>query len=151
LQKFVVLQKHWAWQKQETIMTLEEAIAAQPAWLGVWLNILVFGAFVAPLALFAWKATRLTGAIALMTSLLAGFGVKLMFDQMGYVKLLGLPHILLWTPLALFLWKKLQQQDLPIWPRRILIGILTVLTISLVFDYVDALRYLFGERTAFTG
>jgi hypothetical protein len=55
-------------------MTLEEAIAQQPAWVGYWL-----------------------------------------YDRMGYVKLLGLPHIVVWTPLAIYLVVLLRRDDLPMW------------------------------------
>ena len=132
-------------------MTFEEAIATQPAWLGYWLNWLVFAAFVLPLSLVIWRPSRIAGIIAVLTSAVAGFGVMWMYGQMGYVKLLGLPHILLWTPLAFYLYAQLRHPDMPVWPRRIILVVLGTLLISLAFDYVDAARYALGERTPVPG
>jgi hypothetical protein len=36
---------------------------------------------------------------------------------------------------------------MPRWPRRIIAVVLATIAVSLAFDYVDALRYLLGERT----
>jgi len=70
-------------------MTLPEAIAQQPAWLGIWLNILMLGAFILPLTLFIWKPTRLVALAAIFTGLLSAVGVDWLFNQLGYVRLLG--------------------------------------------------------------
>jgi hypothetical protein len=129
-------------------MTLPEAIATHsPAWVGLWLNVLLFGAFILPLALFIWKQTRLTALITLIASILGGVGVQLLYNQMGYVKLLGLPHIIVWTPLAIYLWGMLKT-DLPQIPKVIIWIILVTIAISLAFDYVDVARYILGHRRA---
>ena len=126
-------------------MTFEEAIAAQPAWVGIWINWLSFGAFVLPLFLLIWKETRLTAVITVVGAVIGGVGVFMMFEQMGYVKLLGLPHVIVWTPLAYYLYKQMQRDDVRAWPKRIIAVVLVTLLISLVFDYVDVARYLLGE------
>lgn len=131
-------------------MTLEEAIASQPAWLGFWLNWMIVGAFLLPLTLFIWKPTRLAAVLALVTGVLAGVAVSMLYDQWGYVKLLGLPHILLWTPLALYL-VHLLRRGLEPWPKRVVIIVLATILVSLAFDYTDALRYLLGNRTPLEG
>lgn len=131
-------------------MTLEEALAAQPAWLGLWLNWMLVGAFFLPLALFIWKPTRLAAVLAIVTGILSALGVGMLYDQWGYVKLLGLPHILLWTPFALYL-VHLLRRGLEPWPRLIVIVILATILISLAFDYTDALRYLLGNRAPLEG
>jgi hypothetical protein len=128
-------------------MTLEEAIAQQPAWIGYWLYWLMFGAFVLPFALLIWRQSRIAGIAAIAAGIVAGFGVGWLHDQMGYVKLLGLPHIVVWTPLAIYLAVLLRRDDMPRWPRGIIAVVLATIAVSLVFDYVDALRYLLGERT----
>lgn len=132
-------------------MTLEEAIALQPAWIGIWLNWLVFAVFALPLTLLIWKQSRITAVVTFVLAVLGGFGVYWMHGQMGYVKLLGLPHIILWTPLAYYLFRQIKQNDMPQWPKRITMVVLATVLISLVFDYVDVARWLLGERTPFTG
>lgn len=132
-------------------MTLAEAITQQPQWVQYWLYVLIFGIVVLPLSLLIWKQTRLTAVITIAASVLAGLGVSWVFDRLGYVKLLGLPHIILWTPLVIYLYGQIRRQDMPQWPRRILIAVLAVFLVSLAFDYVDVARYVLGERAAAIG
>jgi hypothetical protein len=127
-------------------MTLDQAIAQQPLWVQYWLYVLIFGIVVLPLALLIWKQTRITSVITIAASILAGLGVSWLYGKLGFVKLLGLPHIILWTPLAYYLFKQIKRRDMPMWPRRIMMAVLTVFLVSLVFDYVDVARYVFGER-----
>jgi len=112
-----------------------------------WLNILLFGAFILPVSLLIWKETRITAIITVAASVLGGIATQWLFDQMGYVKLLGLPHIIVWTPLAYYLYKQITKSDMPVWPKRIMMFTLATILISLAFDYVDVLRYLLGETT----
>jgi hypothetical protein len=127
-------------------MTLAQSIATQPLWVQYWLYILVFSIVALPIALLIWKQTRLTAVITIAASVIAGLGVSWIYDRLGYVKLLGLPHIILWTPLVWYLWQQIKRADMPIWPRRIMMVIMAMFVLSLVFDYVDAARYVLGER-----
>lgn len=130
-------------------MSFEEAVALQPAWVGIWLNILLLGAFALPITLLFWRASRMAGFWSLVAALLSGVSVTWMFNQLGYVKLLGLPHLLFWGPLLVYLWRQIKRPDMPVWPRRIIYVVMTVIAISLAFDTVDVLRYLLGERGSF--
>jgi hypothetical protein len=123
-------------------MTLSEAIATQPLWVQYWLYILVFCIVVLPLTLLIWKQTRVTAVVTIAASVLAGLGVSNIYDHLGYVKLLGLPHIILWTPLVWYLWRQFIRVDMPVRPRRIIMVVMAVLVVSLAFDYVDVVRYL---------
>ncbi len=129
-------------------MTLAEAVAQQPQWVQYWLYVLIFGIVVLPLLLLIWKQTRLTAIITVAASFIAGLGVSWLYDKLGYVKLLGLPHIILWTPLVIYLYGQIRRGDMPQWPKRIMVAVLAVFVVSLVFDYVDAARYVLGERAA---
>jgi hypothetical protein len=129
-------------------MTLEQAIAQQPNWVQIWLYILVFVIVVVPISLLIWRQTRVTAIMTIAASVIAGLGVQWLYDKLGYVKLLGLPHIILWAPLCWYLYTQMKRPDMPVWPQRIITVILAVFVISLVFDVVDVARYLLGERTA---
>jgi hypothetical protein len=129
-------------------MTLAQSIAQQPQWVQYWLYVLIFGIVALPLTLLIWKQTRLTAVITIAASVIAGLGVSWLYDQLGYVKLLGLPHIILWTPLVLYLFGQIKREDMPAWPKRIMMVVLAVFVASLVFDYVDVVRYVLGERGA---
>ena len=129
-------------------MTLSEAIAAQPRWLTYWVNWMAFATIALPLALLIWRPSRLAGVATVVVSIAAGFGVNAMYAQMGYVRLLGLPHIILYTPLVIWLFAQARRPDMPAWPRRILWVVIATIAISLAFDYTDSLRYLLGETAA---
>jgi hypothetical protein len=126
-------------------MTMQEAIAQQPMWVQWWLYWLIAASLVAPLGLLIWRQTRLAGIVTIIASLVGGFGVQMLFDRMGYVKLIGLPHIIFWTPLAIYL-ITLLRRDLPTYARWLVLLILVTILISLAFDYTDAIRYLLGDR-----
>ncbi|WP_299732334.1 hypothetical protein [uncultured Tateyamaria sp.] len=129
-------------------MTFEEAVATHaPAWVGIWLNFLLLGAIVLPLTLVIWKSTRLTALFALLAGVIGVVGVMTMYEQLGYVKLLGLPHIIAWTPLVIHLWFKMKSPDVSRVPRVIMGVAFATMIISLAFDYTDVIRYIAGERT----
>ncbi|WP_108883063.1 hypothetical protein [Anderseniella sp. Alg231-50] len=132
-------------------MTMQEAIALQPAWVEHWLRVLFLCAFILPAALLIWKQTRLTAIIVVIASVAGGFSTARLYDAVGYVKLLGLPHIIFWTPLVIYLVVQLRKPDIPKIPRMIMAVVLGAITISLTFDYVDVFRYLLGERTPLEG
>ena len=130
-------------------MELTEAMAVHgPAWLTPWLYVLMAGGFVAPLVLLIWKSSRVAGILGIIAGVLSAMGVDYLHRQYGYVKLLGLPHIVLWTPLAVYLVMRLRDATMPDWPRRIMMFMLAVIVISLAFDFTDVARYALGERTA---
>lgn len=129
-------------------MTFNEAVAAHaPAWVAIWMNILLLGAIALPLTLVFWKATRLTALFSLIASVISIAGIMMLYQQLGYVKLLGLAHIVAWTPLAIYLWIKMKSPDVTRAPRIIMSVVFATIMISLVFDYVDAVRYIAGDRT----
>ncbi|QXT38900.1 hypothetical protein [Gymnodinialimonas ceratoperidinii] len=132
-------------------MTFNEAVALQPMWVQIWLNVLFAGAFVLPLGFLIWRESRLAGVLTLGASVLAALATTWMYGQMGYVKLLGLPHIILWTPLAVYLWRQIRRADMPLWPRRLMSVTLVIIVISLLFDYADVARWILGERAPMAG
>lgn len=132
-------------------MTMQEAIALQPAWIGMWLRVLLLCAFILPVSLVIWKQTRLAGIVTPVASFASAFFTGMLYNQVGYVKLLGLPHIVFWTPLIFFLFTVWRKPDLPKIPKVILSVVMGAILISLAFDYVDLLRYLLGDRTPLEG
>lgn len=127
-------------------MTFTEAIAQQPQWVQYWLNWLFFGAFILPVVLFFWRQSRVSAVAVLLSDAANAVAVGWMFNELGYVRLLGLPHIFFWTPVVIFLFLQMRRPDMPVWPRRIILIVMVTIAISLAFDYVDVARYLLGER-----
>lgn len=126
-------------------MTFQDATLQLPTWVQIWLNILMLGAFIAPITLFIWKQTRLAALLSLLASGIAAFSIFSMYDSLGMVRLLGLPHVILWTPLVIYLLTVLRKPDLPTIPMWIIRFICATLVISLIFDYSDVIRYFFGD------
>ncbi len=131
-------------------MSFEEIVALQPAWVGYWLNWLLFGAFILPVSLVFWKQSRLAGIATVVCSVLAAAGVMWIFSELGYVKLMGLAHIVFWVPLVVYLVSQTKRNDMPRWPKRILWVVIVTLIVSLAFDFADVARYFLGEREPFT-
>lgn len=129
-------------------MTFEEATLLLPDWVQLWLNVLLFGAFILPLTLFIWKQTRLAALLTLLASVAAGFTIMQMFENLGMVRLLGLPHVILWTPIVIFLIAVSRRESTPNIPKWILRVIALIITISLVFDYYDVIRYFLGDTAS---
>jgi hypothetical protein len=132
-------------------MTLSEALGAQPAWLTVWFYWLAFAVFALPLALLIWRQTRLAAVLSIAGNIFNAITVPWMYAQLGYVKLLGLPHIIAWVPLVWYLYRLIKQPDMPAGPRWIMIVVLVTLLGSLAFDVTDVIRYALGERTPMPG
>ena len=128
-------------------MTFQEAIAQQPQWVQLWLNVLLLGAFILPAVLLIWRSTRVAGIVILIVSLTAAFGVIWLYDRVGYTKMLGLPHVLLWTPLVIYLIGQFRTVAIPQLPKILLGCVIGTLLISLAFDYTDLIRYYLGDRT----
>lgn len=69
-----------------------------------------------------------------------------LYDQVGYVRLLGIVHVVIWTPLAIYLWQRLKNAEIVVPFRQIIWVFLATMVVSLAFDYADVVRYLLGER-----
>lgn len=68
------------------------------------------------------------------------------YMRLGFVRLLGLGHIL-WIPMIPWLWIRLfQTQPLISTLQYWLLIVIVMNTISLVIDTVDVVRYISGER-----
>ena len=127
-------------------MTLPEAIATLPSWIGLWLNVLMLGGFILPVILLIWRESRWIAICALVAGVASAYSVGEMFEMGGYTKLLGLPHILFYTPLVIVLWQNLMHGNMSNWPHRITWVVLLIICISLAFDYIDVLRFWAGDR-----
>jgi hypothetical protein len=69
-----------------------------------------------------------------------------LYGELGYVRLLGLAHVLFWTPLAIYLYLRLKNPDVVTPFRQVMWFLLLTMLVSLAFDYTDIVRYLLGER-----
>ena len=84
--------------------------------------------------------------IILLTTIVTYFAMMWLYDQVGYVRLLGIVHVVIWTPLAIYLWQRLKNAEIVVPFRQIIWVFLATMVVSLAFDYADVVRYLLGER-----
>lgn len=122
----------------EALNSFMNDMAQQPMWVQIWVNILGAVNFA---AIFFWRS--LLARIVLVAIILSAISMVYLHSQYGYVRLLGLPHIVLWTPMLIYFWKEMPKLE----PSRLLtyLRVLTTVNfISLLFDYVDVTRYFLG-------
>lgn len=115
-------------------------------WMTVWLYWMAFAIIVTPLVLVFSKATRLDAAIVLLTNIAMLVGMGWLYEQMGYVRLMGIVHVILWTPLLIYLFRRAKNGEMPLLCRLTMWMFAATLAVSLAFDYTDTARYLLGER-----
>ena len=114
-----------------------------PEWVLIWLHVLV-----GVLSLSLLFGLYRPEARAILFGTLLGMGmVIVIYAQFGFTRILGIGHILFWTP-TLFYMLSLQGTSgvSKTWFGRWLWLAIPVMTISLGFDYFDLGRYLMGER-----
>jgi hypothetical protein len=61
--------------------------------------------------------------------------------------LLGLPHVVWWTPLVVYLYRRRSLLKRPPSFAGWIKTLVVTNTVSLVVDYIDVLRYVLGDRT----
>jgi hypothetical protein len=117
-------------------------------WMTVWLYWMAFAITVTPLVLVFSKATRIDAVIVFLTNIAMLVGMSWLYDKMGYVRLMGVVHVILWTPLFIYLVRRAKNGEMPLLCRLVMWMFAATLALSLVFDYTDTVRYLLGERAS---
>jgi hypothetical protein len=99
-----------------------------------------------PVILAFSKATRRDALIVLLTNISVIVSMGWLYRQIGYVRLLGIVHVILWTPLFVYLFNRAKNGQMTLAFRLVIWVFVATLAVSLAFDYVDVVRYLLGER-----
>lgn len=107
-----------------------------------WIGLLIVVNVVVPLFFLprpeAW-ATLAAISISFLTMLA-------IFKTLGFVRLLGLGHLVAWPPLLLWLWPRLEGVAPATALSQWLLALVAINLVSLVIDAIDLVRYLRGER-----
>lgn len=129
--------------------TLNAAIATEPIWLQAWVFLLV----AVHLAGVLFVVGREDGQwrlrpepIAIVVSFLAaGVLMGWLYGQVGYVRLLGLAHLVFWTPA--FAWIVTRRRTIGVSSLfgKYIHAYLVIAGISLIIDAIDVVRYLIGD------
>lgn len=129
--------------------TLSEAISSEPLWLQTWVMLLV----VANLAAVPFALTKQEGAwrfrkecLAIIASfLLAAVLMEMLFSSFGYVRLLGLAHLIAWTPAYVYVLMRRKELGISTAFGKYIHFYLLIAGLSLVIDFVDVVRYVLGD------
>lgn len=118
-------------------------VLQEPLWLQVWIAWLGAVNLAAFLFLRRAEARRVALAFAAAATLMS-----VLFSLNGYNRLLGLAHVVCWTPLLWYLLPRLRQVPTGGLYGRWLYAVAITDTISLVIDYADVFRYVvLGDRS----
>ena len=129
-------------------MTFDEALTTQAQWIQIWImfmGVVILGSIV--VLLFS-KATRLDAAIIAIAMVAVYPAMLWFYGQVGFVRLLGIVHIIFWVPLVIHLIRRLRDAMVITPFRQVIWLLLATLLISLAFDVSDVVRYLLGERAS---
>ncbi|MCG8339399.1 MAG: hypothetical protein MJE63_33240 [Proteobacteria bacterium] len=134
----------------ETIpANLNAAIATQPMMIRVWIMVLVAVNLVAILFILTRQRGKLKirpESMAVVVSFFAaGLFMSWLYGRVGYVRLLGLPHLIFWTPVYIWLFLKFRKGEFKTPFKQYVMVYLVIAGISLVIDAVDVVRYGLGQ------
>jgi len=112
-------------------MTMNEHMLAQPLWLVIWIMIMVGLHFVAiPFAVKDWRPR-----IMILAMILNAVFMSALFSKFGYTRILGLSHVIFWTPLLAYLWKSRNNHPERVWTGRFIKLSMVIIFTSLLVDY----------------
>ena len=115
-------------------------ILAEPLWLRLWI---LWMAILNSASVFFLRRAEARWTLAAW--LLNLFTMNRLFDAYGYTRILGLSHVLWWTPLVVYLFRRrasFGEGAFGGWARWLAL----TLAASLAVDYVDVARWALGER-----
>ncbi len=127
----------------EVMNAFSAEIKAGPAWVFWWVNYMTVVFLLAIPFSFVRVEARWTALVIALQ-----FPAMLwLYTQVGFVRLLGITHIVFWTPLLIYLWRRRHKWRVKetLAGKWIVLLVATML-ISLAFDVTDVIRYALGDR-----
>lgn len=127
----------------EQIAAFQADVATAPLWVRYWL---AFMGVVLMLA-FPFAVVRQEARVAALVVALTFPAMVGLHSLIGYVRLLGIVHVVLWTPFLFYLWHRrggwrVKETIVGKW----ILVLFGTMIVSLAFDYSDVVRWLLGER-----
>jgi len=122
-------------------LTFNDHIMQQATYLIVWVHWLLIINLSS--IIFIWKhveARYVLGAMLFNLPL-----IMYLFDTFGWVRILGLSHIIVWTPLLIYLWLRRENIKLKTSFGVYITTLFFTDAFSLVIDYIDLVRYFVGD------
>lgn len=129
--------------------SLGDAIATEPVWLQAWVLTLVLTHLIAIVFVVTrehgnWRM-RLEPIAILASFVIAGAFMSWLYEAVGYVRLLGVAHLVFWTPAFVWIFVRRRAVGTHSIFGKYLLVYLAIAGVSLVVDVVDVVRYLIGD------
>jgi len=129
--------------------SLGNAIATQGAFLQGWVMVLV-GTHLLSLLLLVYKQdgkfnVRYESLAIVGSFFVAGASMSWLYEQVGYVRLLGLAHLVFWTPAFVWVLSRALKRQYSTPFKQYAYLYLAVAGTSLAIDTLDVVRYLLGD------
>jgi len=122
--------------------TFAEGLQASPLWVQIW----VMWLMVVNTAAILFLGHR-EGKMIFVVWMLNGASMMIAAEINGYNRLLGLVHIVWWTPLLIVLIRSRQHIEASTLYGRWFYVLTGSIAVSLLIDYIDVVRYALGDRS----
>ena len=132
----------------DIIINFISDVLAQPVAVQLWVLWMTAAIFVVPGLLLRYESARREGKVILASSIVLAVLMLLWYSQVGYTRIIALPHILIWPPLLGYLYSRRNNLASPSHVRRMTTILVLTIVVSLAFDVTDVIRYLLGERAS---
>ncbi len=119
---------------------LRTMLTLRKPWVG-WIMLLIMVNMVIPL----FYLGTVEGKVVLGAFVFAALHQGWIFSRKAFVRLLGIGHIV-WVPMVAWLWTRLDVAPAGSLFRYWLLATIVLVSLSLLIDAVDVIRYLRGER-----
>lgn len=123
-------------------------VFAQPVAVQLWGVWLLAAIFAVPGLMLRYESSRRDGKVILASSIVLTVLMLLWYAQVGYTRIIGLPHILIWLPLLAYLYSRRTNLSSPSHVRWLTMTLVLTILVSLAFDCTDVIRYILGERAS---
>ena len=131
-----------------SIINFISDVLAQPIAVQLWVLWMTVAIFIVPGLLLRHESSRREGKVILASSIVLAVLMLLWHSQVGYTRIVALPHILIWTPLLVYLYARRNNLASPSLVRRMTTVLVLTIVVSLAFDFTDVILYILGERAS---
>lgn len=126
------------------ILNIWNSFRRLPVWVQIWVGLILIPVNLLPLAFLSEPRAGLIAGLAVGGM---AFNLPILLREQGLSKAMAIPHLLLWTPLVVVVFRQLRNGgDMAAAYTTVLAVLLVVDGISLAFDFVDALKWWRGDR-----
>jgi len=127
----------------EQLAAFQADLQTAPQWVQHWVD---FMGLVLILAIpFAF--VRIEARWAVLVMFLTLPAMIALHSAVGFIRLLGIVHVVIWTPFVIYLWRRRNNWRVKeTLSGKWIVLLFATMIVSLAFDYADVARWLLGER-----